>query len=112
MLRQPGGNVIAMNTDEQTTTMKMDEIELSMLEILQDVGCISVSDLAERVGLSPMMCSHRLRRLVDEDIVTMYHAARNPKALGLELVCQLLVPTLRLERPTQKSRLSLVAALG
>ncbi len=110
MLRRP--KVIAVNTNERTTTMKMDKIELSMLEILQTVGCIPVAELADRVGLSPIMCSHRLRRLVDEDIVAMYHAARNPKALGLELVCELLgrasVPT----EPARNPRLSMVEALS
>lgn len=42
--------------------MKLDEIDLHILEVLQDNARIPIQDLAERVGLSPTPCSRRLRR--------------------------------------------------
>lgn len=45
-----------------------------------------VSELAERVGLSPTPCSERVRRLEREGFILGYHARLDPHALGQNLL--------------------------
>ncbi|RYC24012.1 Lrp/AsnC family transcriptional regulator [Ciceribacter ferrooxidans] len=54
--------------------MKLDAIDLRILEAIQADGRITKLALAERVGLSPTPCWMRLRKLETAGIVTGYHA--------------------------------------
>ncbi|HLP67320.1 MAG TPA: Lrp/AsnC family transcriptional regulator [Rhizobium sp.] len=54
--------------------MKLDAIDLRILEAIQADGRITKLALAERVGLSPTPCWMRLRKLEKAGIVTGYHA--------------------------------------
>jgi Lrp/AsnC family leucine-responsive transcriptional regulator len=65
--------------------MKLDEIDLRMLEILRNNARISVLNLADRVSLSPTPCSRRLKRLEDEGVIEKYTALINPAALGFDV---------------------------
>jgi len=47
--------------------MKLDKTDRRILDILQRDGRISVTDLAERVGLSPTPCARRIRQLEASD---------------------------------------------
>ncbi len=60
----------------------LDRIDLRILKLLQGDGRMSITDLAERVGLSVTPCGERVRRLEREGIITGYHARLNPQALG------------------------------
>ncbi|GLR54556.1 Lrp/AsnC family transcriptional regulator [Shinella yambaruensis] len=54
--------------------MKLDAIDLRILEAIQENGRITKLALAEKVGLSPTPCWLRLRKLEKAGIVTGYHA--------------------------------------
>jgi Lrp/AsnC family transcriptional regulator of ectoine degradation len=56
------------------TTLKLDPIDLRILEAIQRDGRITKLALAEKVGLSPTPCWVRLRKLEKAGIVSGYHA--------------------------------------
>ncbi len=61
----------------------MDGIDRKILTTLQKDGRLSVTDLAERVGLSPTPCARRMARLESDGIITGYSARVDPDKLGL-----------------------------
>jgi Lrp/AsnC family leucine-responsive transcriptional regulator len=62
--------------------VKLDEIDLRILYVLQDNARVPILELSERVGLSPTPCSRRLRRL-EEGIIKKYIAVLEPEVTGL-----------------------------
>ncbi len=54
--------------------MKLDAIDLRILDAVQRDGRITKLALAEKVGLSPTPCWLRLRKLEKAGIITGYHA--------------------------------------
>ncbi|WP_292514651.1 Lrp/AsnC family transcriptional regulator [Mesorhizobium sp.] len=54
--------------------MKLDQIDLKILDAVQRDGRITKLALADKVGLSPTPCWMRLRKLEKAGIVTGYHA--------------------------------------
>lgn len=62
----------------------MDEIDRKILAELQHNGRISVSDLAQKIGLSDSPCHRRLKALEKAGIITGYRAEINAAAVGLE----------------------------
>jgi Lrp/AsnC family transcriptional regulator, leucine-responsive regulatory protein len=71
--------------------MKLDEIDLRIVQVLQNNARIPVLDLAELVGLSATPCSRRLRRLEDEAIIKKYVAVLNPRFMNLDITAFLSV---------------------
>jgi Lrp/AsnC family leucine-responsive transcriptional regulator len=65
-------------TRKVTKMQTLDNIDKSILEILQFEGRISVVDLAKRVGLSKTPCLTRLRRLEKTNYIEGYQARINP----------------------------------
>jgi len=63
----------------------MDEVDRSILAVLDKDGRISNADLAERVGLSPSPCLRRVRRLERTGAITGYRAVIDPAAIGRSL---------------------------
>ncbi|RCS23012.1 Lrp/AsnC family transcriptional regulator [Phyllobacterium salinisoli] len=55
-------------------SLKLDRIDIRILDEIQRDGRITKLALAERVGLSPTPCWTRLRRLEKAGIITGYHA--------------------------------------
>ncbi|PRD44636.1 AsnC family transcriptional regulator [Phyllobacterium phragmitis] len=55
-------------------TLKLDPIDIRILDEIQRDGRITKLALAERVGLSPTPCWTRLRRLEKAGVITGYHA--------------------------------------
>ncbi len=55
-------------------TLKLDDRDLQILQILAQEGRITKADLAKRVNLSPTPCWERLKRLEKSGIVRSYHA--------------------------------------
>lgn len=47
---------------------------------------MSITELAEHIGLSSSACAERVRRLERERIITGYHARVNPEAVGKTLL--------------------------
>ncbi len=63
----------------------MDAIDRKILTELQSDGRLSVTDLAERVGLSPTPCARRMARLEGDGIISGYAAKLDPDKLGYGL---------------------------
>jgi DNA-binding Lrp family transcriptional regulator len=63
----------------------LDEIDLTILDILQKAGRTKRNDLAEAVGLSLPSASERLRKLEEHKIITGYHATLDYRRLGEDL---------------------------
>jgi Lrp/AsnC family leucine-responsive transcriptional regulator len=59
-----------------------DRIDRRILDLLQRSGRLSMTELAEQVGLSPSPCTERVRRLEREGVITGYHARVDPAAVG------------------------------
>jgi Lrp/AsnC family leucine-responsive transcriptional regulator len=64
----------------------LDRTDKKILDILQRQGRISMTDLAEQIGLSTSPCSERVRRMEREGVITGYHARVDPKAIGKTLL--------------------------
>jgi Lrp/AsnC family leucine-responsive transcriptional regulator len=65
---------------------ELDRIDRKILDLLQKEGRLSMTELAQRVGLSATPCTERVRRLEREGIITGYHARVDPRALGRSLL--------------------------
>ena len=65
---------------------ELDRIDRRILDILQSDGRISMTDLAERVGLSATPCTERVRRLEKAGVIQGYYARLDPKAMDLPLL--------------------------
>lgn len=61
---------------------EFDRIDRRILQLLQADGRLTMTDLAEAVGLSATPCTERVRRLEREGIITGYHAHLNPRSVG------------------------------
>ncbi|TYR29815.1 Lrp/AsnC family transcriptional regulator [Mesorhizobium microcysteis] len=64
------------------TALKLDPIDLRILDAIQRDGRITKLALAERVGLSPTPCWMRLRRLEKAGIISGYHARVEPRLVA------------------------------
>ena len=61
----------------------MDAVDRQILAELQQDGRVTLTELAERVGLSLSPCHRRLRALEHSGAISGYHAHLDPNALGL-----------------------------
>ncbi len=64
-------------------SFQMDRIDQKILAELQADGRLSVTELAERVGLSLSPCHRRVRALEESGVIQGYRAQLSPSALGL-----------------------------
>ena len=65
--------------------MKLDTIDIRILNELQNDSSHSNVELAKRVHLSPSPCLMRVKALKDKGVIRNYVALADPKALGLGL---------------------------
>jgi len=65
---------------------ELDRVDRKILDLLQRNGRISMTDLAQAVGLSPTPCVQRVRRLEREGVICGYHAHVSPRAMGKNLL--------------------------
>lgn len=63
-------------------TVSLDDRDVSILSALQQDGQLTVSDLSDRVGLSPSACHRRVKALERAGIIDRYVAVLNPRAMG------------------------------
>lgn len=68
-------------TEDQS---EFDRIDKKILKVLERDGRITVTALAEEVGLSKTPCQTRMRRLEKAGYIEGYRAILNPAKLGLE----------------------------
>ncbi len=67
--------------------MKIDEIDMSILEELQKNSRLSIRELSKRINLSAPSVAERVRRLEDDGIIEGYTIKINKKKLGLSIDC-------------------------
>jgi Lrp/AsnC family transcriptional regulator, leucine-responsive regulatory protein len=65
---------------------ELDGFDLKIIEAVSDNGRISVTDLAQKIGLSKTPCNARLKRLMDHGYILGFRAVINPQKLGLDHV--------------------------
>jgi len=65
--------------------MKLDAIDIRILNELQNDSAHSNVELAKRVHLSPSPCLMRVKALKDKGVIRNYVALADPKLLGLGL---------------------------
>lgn len=63
-----------------------DKIDRKILKLLQDNAKLTMTELAEQVGLSATPVTERVRRLEREGYITGYHAKLNPARMGYGLL--------------------------
>jgi len=61
----------------------MDQVDRAILAELQADGRLTLTDLADRVRLTPGPCHRRLRELERSGVITGYRAVVDPAAVGL-----------------------------
>lgn len=64
---------------------ELDRIDCEILTALQKNARLPNKDLAERLGIAQSTCLERVRRMVEEGILTGFHARVDPKAVGIGL---------------------------
>jgi DNA-binding Lrp family transcriptional regulator len=89
--------------------MKLDDIDLKILQALQEDGRLSNLRLAEKVCLSPSACLRRVGMLEQAGIIRGYTAQLDAAMLGLEVEAFVMV-TMR--RDTESWHERFVAALA
>lgn len=67
-------------------SVDLDEFDRKIVAILRREGRITVTDLAERVGLSKTPCQLRLKRLIESGVILGFRAIVDPRKLGLDHV--------------------------
>ena len=66
-------------------TARLDDVNLRLLEELQADARLANAELGRRVGLSAPAVAERIARLREAGVITGYHAAVDPRALGYAL---------------------------
>lgn len=64
----------------------LDRVDRHIIDLLQHDGRMSMTELADRVGLTVTPCIERVRRLERERVITGYHARVSPTALEAGLL--------------------------
>ena len=77
----------------------MDRTDRKILAELQKDGRLSVTELAERVGLSLSPCHRRVRALEEAGVLRGYRAQLDPAALGLNFSAMVFVTLREGDRP-------------
>lgn len=67
-------------------TVDLDDFDLKILAVLRSDGRISITNLANEVGLSKTPCQTRVRRLIEKQVIRGFQAMVDPAKLGLEHV--------------------------
>ena len=88
-------------------SIKLDEKDILLLQLLQDDARISNAELARQIDLSPPGLQKRLRRLEESGIVERYVTLVNRESVGYDMLCFVQV-TLRRHEPNAISRFRVV----
>lgn len=65
---------------------EIDLFDRKILDVLREDGRISITDLAQRVGLSKTPCQVRVKRLIANGTIRGFRAIVDPARLGLDHV--------------------------
>jgi Lrp/AsnC family leucine-responsive transcriptional regulator len=66
--------------------MRLDQIDIKILNTLQTNGKITNVQLANHIGLSPAPTLERVKKLEQAGYITGYHARLDPEKLGLSVI--------------------------
>jgi len=80
--------------------MKLDEIDINILDAMQDDAGLSVAEVAEKVGLTASPCWRRIRNLEASGVIRKRMAVINNRAVGLDFRALVLV---RISPPTREN---------
>jgi Lrp/AsnC family leucine-responsive transcriptional regulator len=69
----------------------LDDIDVSILALLQSDARVSNAELARRIGMAPSATLERVRKLEERGVVTGYAARIRPEAVGLGLLAFIFV---------------------
>lgn len=84
---------------------RLDEVDLSILTVLQSEGRITNADLARKVGLSPPSVHQRVRKLEEAGFIQGYEAVLNLEKLGYNLKVYVQIGlSLHQEQPIERFR--------
>ncbi|WP_424993436.1 Lrp/AsnC family transcriptional regulator [Oceaniradius stylonematis] len=64
----------------------IDDTDRRILRVMQEDGSLTVSEIAERVGLSQSPCSRRISRLTEEGIIRGKAIQLDRKKLGFDVI--------------------------
>ncbi|UXY15986.1 Lrp/AsnC ligand binding domain-containing protein [Chitiniphilus purpureus] len=65
---------------------ELDRIDHKILRALQHNARLSITELAEQVGLTATPCAERVKRLEETGVILGYHARLNPQKLAAPLL--------------------------
>lgn len=71
---------------QHDTIYTLDKLDRRILDLLQHNGRMSMTELADTVGLTVTPCIERVRRLERDGVITGYHARVDPSALDAGLL--------------------------
>ncbi|WP_269496737.1 Lrp/AsnC ligand binding domain-containing protein [Castellaniella sp. S9] len=71
---------------QRDSVYTLDKLDRRILDLLQQNGRMSMTELADTVGLTVTPCIERVRRLERDGVITGYHARINPSALDAGLL--------------------------
>jgi Lrp/AsnC family transcriptional regulator, leucine-responsive regulatory protein len=66
----------------QSSAVKLDAIDIAILDQLQADARLTNLELAQRIHLSPSACLRRVKQLEATGVIAQYAALLNPKAVG------------------------------
>lgn len=91
--------------------MPMDRVDRKILAELQQDGRLTLTELAERVGLSVSPCHRRLRAMEASGVISAYRAHLDPAAVGLTFASLVFVTMRAADRDTLQDFEQAVAAV-
>jgi Lrp/AsnC family leucine-responsive transcriptional regulator len=81
----------------------MDRIDTQIITHLQEDGRLSITELAERVGLTPTPCARRVQKLEETGVITGYTARVDAAKMGYPLTVFIFVELERQSHETLRS---------
>ena len=82
----------------------LDDLDWRLLSYLQDDARVSTAELGRQLKLSPPGVQKRLRRLEQKGVIQRYVTLVNREAVGLDLLCFVLVMLAHHRPDTHKAR--------
>ena len=81
------------STHEKSLGCAMDNMDLKILRVLQEDSSLSVTEVAQRVGLSTSPCWKRINKLQADGIILRHEAVLDAAKLGLGLTVFMMIKT-------------------
>ena len=78
---------------ESIVSKILDDVDLQILDILQNAGQVSNSEIAKRVNLSPPATHARIKRLENEGYINRHAVLLNQEKLGFDLLSFIFIST-------------------